>query len=72
MSDSPMRMNVSIEDNNVDSLGGTMPSHSLLLNFQADLVLSDQWGLSGTHYAKTLNIWLRKMDENIGIIRLFI
>jgi len=49
--------------------GGTMPSHSLLLNFQADLVLSDQWGLSGTHYAKTLNIWLRKMDENIGIIR---
>ena len=49
-----------------------MPSHSLLLNFQADLVLSDQWALSGTHYAKTLNIWLRKMDENIGIIRLFI
>ena len=52
--------------------GGTMPSHSLLLNFQADLVLTDQWGLSGQHYARTLNIWLDKMDQNIEIIRLFI
>ena len=52
--------------------GGTMPSHSLLLNFQADLVLADQWGLSGQHYARTLNIWLSKMDQNIEIIRLFI
>ena len=46
-----------------------MPSHSLLINFQADLVLSDQWALSGSHYARTLNIWLRKMDENMEVIR---
>jgi len=48
--------------------GGTMPSHSLLLNFQSDLKISDHWGISGTHYEKTLNIWLEKMDQNKDII----
>jgi len=48
--------------------GGTMPSHSLLLNFQTDLQLTDQWGVSGTHYEKTLNIWLDKLDQNLDVI----
>ena len=48
-------------------LGGTMPSHSLLLNFQSDLKISDHWGISGSHYEKTLNIWLEKMDQNKDI-----
>ena len=51
-----------------NSLGGTMPSHSLLLNFQSDLKISDHWGIDGTHYEKTLNIWLEKMDQNKDII----
>ena len=45
-----------------------MPSHSLLLNFQSDLKISDHWGIDGTHYEKTLNIWLEKMDQNKDII----
>ena len=45
-----------------------MPSHSLLLNFQDEMHLEDQWGVSGTHYEKTLNIWLEKLDQNMDLI----
>ena len=48
--------------------GGTMPSHSLLLNFQSDLTIEDQWGVSGSHYEKTLNAWLELLDRNIDLI----
>jgi len=48
--------------------GGTMPSHSLLLNFQSSLQLVDQWGVSGVHYARTLNTWLERMDANMDVI----
>jgi len=48
--------------------GGTMPSHSLLLNFQKDLVIENQWGVSGTHYARTLEAWLERMDGNMDVI----
>ena len=42
--------------------GGTMPSENLLLNFQDDLALQQQWWVSGRHYEKTSNHWLEGMD----------
>ena len=44
--------------------GGTMPSENLLLNFQDDVKLQQQWWVSGTHYEKTSNHWLAGMDAN--------
>lgn len=44
--------------------GGIMPSDHLLLYFQKELKIEKHWGVSGTHYEKTSNAWLKNMDSN--------
>lgn len=43
---------------------GIMPSHELFSFFQDDLVLADRWVVDGTHYARTLQEWLKRLDAD--------
>lgn len=43
--------------------GGTMPSMDLFHYFQKHLTLIEQWSVSGTHYEKTANAWLKQMKK---------
>lgn len=43
--------------------GGMMPSKELLLHFQENLKIENQWTVNGTHYQKTCEAWLKKMDS---------
>ena len=43
---------------------GLMPSHELFAFFQDDLVLADRWVVDGTHYARTLQAWLARLDAD--------
>ena len=48
--------------------GGIMPSRDLLLRYQDHLTLERQISWDGTHYEKTSNAWLRKMDEQSAAV----
>ncbi len=41
--------------------GGIMPSSQLFHSFQQDLVIDQEWHLSGTHYAKTSEAWYENL-----------
>jgi cyclopropane-fatty-acyl-phospholipid synthase len=44
--------------------GGLMPAADTLLHFQRDLVIEEEWRLSGRHYERTANHWLDNQDRN--------
>ncbi len=43
--------------------GGMMPSEDLLMRYQEDLILEQQWRVSGTHYARTSEDWLKNIKN---------
>lgn len=42
--------------------GGIMPSYDIFHNFDADMQVVSDWRINGTHYEKTSNAWLSKLD----------
>lgn len=44
--------------------GGIMPSNDLFSYFNSHLTIQQQWTVSGLHYHKTSEAWLRNMDAH--------
>jgi len=48
--------------------GGMMPSEDLLTAFDRDVRRLERWRLDGTHYQRTAEAWLARMDANSRIL----
>ncbi|KAF9616969.1 hypothetical protein IFM89_033039 [Coptis chinensis] len=46
-----------------------VPSTSFLLYFQDDVSVVNHWTLSGKHYSRTNEKWLKRLDANIDAIK---
>ena len=44
--------------------GGIMPSDDLLYHFQEHFRIEEHWYVSGSHYQRTSEEWLKNMDKN--------
>ncbi len=52
--------------------GGLMPSADFAGRFSSDLCVEARWSIDGTHYARTSEAWLRRLDaERRTVRRLF-
>jgi len=49
--------------------GGLMPSVDLLSRFDRDLEVEEQWRVPGSHYQKTSNAWLERLDQRRETVR---
>jgi len=49
--------------------GGIMPSADLFDQFRSDLSVAVRWLIDGTHYSRTCEAWLQKLDANSDYLR---
>ena len=52
--------------------GGTMPSHDLLPSLAAALEVEEEWTVDGTHYARSADAWLDRLDANAAHLGRFL
>lgn len=49
-----------------------MPSADLLLHVAGEVEVEDRWAVAGSHYARTCEAWIERMDAERGrIVQLF-
>jgi cyclopropane-fatty-acyl-phospholipid synthase len=52
--------------------GGIMPSKDLLPTAAEKLVEEARWTVNGTHYSRTLEVWLQRQDQNAdAVLKIF-